>query len=107
MGEEKAELTCSRRAPPAVEGSTKHTGLRLPEGPKSIMHGVRHWQPLMDTGHEGQPTGTAVRVELGVGDLEGEKEVGAAVGVGALEGKPLEEKVCGAEAEAEALGRAY
>ena len=71
-----------------------------------MIHGVRHWQPLMDTGHEGQSAGTAVGVELGVGDFEGEKEVGAAVVVGALERVPLEEKVCGAEAAAEALGRA-
>ena len=98
-------LACSRRAPVAASGSTRHTGLRLPEVSKSIMHGVRHWQPLMETGHVGQSAGAAVGVGLGVADLEGEEETGMAVGVGALDRETGGEIVGEAEAEAEALGR--
>ena len=92
VGEGVAEsLACSRRAPAAAaSGSTRHTGLRLPKGSKSMMHGVRHWQPLVDTGHVGQLAGAAVGVERGVSDLE-EEEEGSAVGVGALEREPLAE----------------
>ncbi len=98
-------LACSTRAPAATSGSTRQTGLRLPEVSKSIMHCVRHWQPLMDTGHVGQSAGAAVGVGLGVVDLDGEEETGMADDVWALDGEPVEEMVSEAEAKAEELGR--
>ena len=69
------------------------------------MHCVRHWQPLMDTGHVGQSAGAAVGIGLGVADLEGEEETGTADDVRALDGEAVEEIVSEAEAEAEELGR--
>jgi hypothetical protein len=47
-------LACRARKLPG-SGTTRHTLVRLPPGPpKSLTQGVRHWQPLVETGQVGQ-----------------------------------------------------
>ncbi len=64
----KAESAMWSARPPNKE-YTKHTFEKPPPGAKSFIQGVRHWQPFVEVGQEGQYAGAEVGVLLGVMEL--------------------------------------
>ena len=64
----KVESAMWSARPPNKE-YTKHTFEKPPPGAKSFIQGVRHWQPFVEVGQDGQYAGAEVGVLLGVIEL--------------------------------------